>query len=451
MIEKVSEISNPGTAPFRRFFVVLAFVFLLVFGTTAVITFLLPETYASTVRIKVEPYTGSASQEGTRTRFGVYDPYLIQTEFEILKSTAVLGEAAERLNLRTKWSGPHKASEKLPMAGTVQKLMSRIELRPVRNTSLIEIRAFSKDPNEAAALANAIADVYHETRVEENRRLSLRGINILEQRCNEQEQRIREAQHEVDELRKNLGISGSAAADDSSSQTLHAEAVRQLHAQLIVAESFLAKEKITLEELERLSADQRRDALQIVVGPDNELGTLLVENNLAQQRLLAIQKDHASDHPESRNAARMAAETAKRINERTEGIMIGLRSRVSAAQATAETLREKLSETRKAEIENAERSRPYYDAKLRLEELMRYRSVLNLKLATERIDAELPKGATVEIIDRAVPDSRPVRPNKPMMLFLGAIAGVFVGAILGAAAAKGFSTRRRGMVQPSVA
>ena len=43
-------------------------------------------------------------------------------------------------------------------------LKGRIDLRPVRNTALIEIRAFSDNPSEAAMLANAIAQSYRDYR-----------------------------------------------------------------------------------------------------------------------------------------------------------------------------------------------------------------------------------------------------------------------------------------------
>jgi len=72
MLEKISDITSPGTAPRKTFFAVFAVVFLLVFGTTAVITFLLPETYASTVRVKVErSTTGSPGQNGPVSAPGV--------------------------------------------------------------------------------------------------------------------------------------------------------------------------------------------------------------------------------------------------------------------------------------------------------------------------------------------------------------------------------------------
>jgi uncharacterized protein involved in exopolysaccharide biosynthesis len=446
MLEKIAEITNTGTAPLKAFFTVFAVVFLLVFGTTALVTFLLPETYAGAVRVKVERNPiASQGQDGPATAAGVHDPYFIQTEFEILQSEAILGRVIEALNLNARWGERHAGNGvALKTPETLALLKGRLELRPVRNTSLIEIRVYGEDPNETAAIANAIAETYQNHRAEKGQQLALSAFKSLEARFDEQEEKVRHAQQEVGRLRKELGISELDAGGDSPSPTLEAETVRQLQGQLIASQTALAREQLQLKELEKLTPDQRRDALQTVLGSDNELSSLLVENNLAQQRLLALRNDYSLDHPVYHNAATLSEHAAKRVNQRMEGIMTGLRTRVSAMQAAAENLEGKLEQARLADIEKAERSRPYFDAKQKLDELMRFRAVLNLKLTSERLEAELPKAATVEIIDRASPSRQSIRPNKPRNLFLGAIAGLVLGTLIGVAVAGGsFWIRRK--------
>jgi hypothetical protein len=50
-------------------------------------------------------------------------------------------------------------------------------LRPVRNLSLIEIRAFSEDRTEAAKIANAVTDAYRDYRREQRRQAAV-GANV---------------------------------------------------------------------------------------------------------------------------------------------------------------------------------------------------------------------------------------------------------------------------------
>src|SRR5271170_2594566 len=79
--------------------VILA-VFLLVVITATIVTFILPEAYSSNARIKVErDVTDIPGIDGTRNVAGIYDPYFIQTEFEVMKSEVILDQVIERLNL----------------------------------------------------------------------------------------------------------------------------------------------------------------------------------------------------------------------------------------------------------------------------------------------------------------------------------------------------------------
>src|SRR5277367_3921289 len=79
--------------------VILA-VFLLVVITATIVTFILPEAYSSRARIKIErDVTDVAGVNGERTVSGVYDPYFIQTEFEVIQSEKILDQVIERLDL----------------------------------------------------------------------------------------------------------------------------------------------------------------------------------------------------------------------------------------------------------------------------------------------------------------------------------------------------------------
>src|SRR6185436_10660705 len=136
--------------------VILA-VFLLVVITATLVTFILPESFSSTARIKIERDQSDISSMTERPWAGTYDPYFIQTEFEVIQSEVILGNVIQDLDLNKKWGQKFANGETLKKTETMTLLKSRMDLRPVRNTSLIEIRVFSDRPDEAAKLANAIA------------------------------------------------------------------------------------------------------------------------------------------------------------------------------------------------------------------------------------------------------------------------------------------------------
>src|SRR5437764_6473706 len=71
--------------------VILA-VFLLVVSTGTLVTFILPECFSSVARIKSERNGSAIPEVGGRIQAGGYDPYFIQTEFEVIQSEIILGK-----------------------------------------------------------------------------------------------------------------------------------------------------------------------------------------------------------------------------------------------------------------------------------------------------------------------------------------------------------------------
>jgi serine/threonine protein kinase len=144
----------------RGFLTPFLVVFLGVFGTGSFLTSILPDSFASNAKLKLTPVAtpgtgGAVSLTGTH-----YDPYLIQTEFETIQSEAILGSVIEDLDLSREWGRRFGTGQPLQPSQTLQLVKARLDVRPVRNASVIEIRTFSDNADEAARLANAIADSY---------------------------------------------------------------------------------------------------------------------------------------------------------------------------------------------------------------------------------------------------------------------------------------------------
>ena len=175
--------SAPEAPPSFPFVILISVWFLVVISTTLV-TFILPESYASSARIRIEPDKSDTSGVTNHGGTSLYAPYFIPTEVEVIQSEVVLGKVVEELNLRVDWgkkynegNGPLKTAECLGL------LKARMELRPVRGTSLIEIRVFSDRPEDAAKLANAIANAYRDYRLKahaETTNLSLPANGMVE-------------------------------------------------------------------------------------------------------------------------------------------------------------------------------------------------------------------------------------------------------------------------------
>ena len=283
-------------------------VFLLVVVASTVITFILPESYSSTTRIKLnqEAIELAGKAEPSAPSPG-YDPYFIQTEFELIQSELILGKVADGLDLNTLWGKRYANGSRLKTSETITLLKSRLDLRPVRNTSLIEIRAFSEQPTEAAKLANAVADAFRDYRQEQQRRLRIGTAQAAEEETKQQASRVATLQGKVVQLRKELNVPSPEPPPDA----------------------LLAKYQ------------------------------------------------------------------------------------------------------------------PYWEAKRQADVASRFLDELSMKNESARLESTSPM-MPVEIVDRAVPGLRPVRPNKPLNICLGVIGGMFLASVAGAAMAGLAALIRRG-------
>src|SRR3979411_311568 len=77
--------------------VILA-VFLLVVITATLVTLILPESYSSMTRIKVERDVGDVAGIAEQRFNAGYDPYFIQTEFETIQSEKVLSKVIQEMD-----------------------------------------------------------------------------------------------------------------------------------------------------------------------------------------------------------------------------------------------------------------------------------------------------------------------------------------------------------------
>jgi polysaccharide biosynthesis transport protein len=126
--------------------------FLVLTAISIGVQFSLPKTYIATTRITVT----QTNQPQSTT-----DPYALHTEFDRIRSEVVLTAAAKELRLNPEAANFTKTWH-TPMSddARARSLLSRLDLRQSRNTSLIEIRFSDRNPNHAALIANTIARAY---------------------------------------------------------------------------------------------------------------------------------------------------------------------------------------------------------------------------------------------------------------------------------------------------
>jgi Mg-chelatase subunit ChlD/type II secretory pathway pseudopilin PulG len=282
-----------------------------------------------TARITVEREHPDIGRVAGSTVGQAYDPYFIQTEQETIKSDAVLKKAVENLKL----DGGDKSKTK----AAVQQLKKDIDVITVKDAKSIDIGAKSAKPEEAARIANAVAQAYKEYRAEEYEGLKNHGIQSLQQQFAEQDQKVKLAQAKVDELRKSLGVNDYVANTSGEIYLMTAERQKELVNLRAQKEADYNRQKTLLEKLKPLDRESLKQALPIAVS-DTQLNTLMSELDIAEQALIKLKLDYAPDHPKYKSTKELVDDLNRKIDDHVDGIMAGLQTKVAASKASLNQL-----------------------------------------------------------------------------------------------------------------
>jgi capsular exopolysaccharide synthesis family protein len=404
-------------------------VFLITAIIATIVTFILPESYASTCRIKVEnDVTDIPDMNGTPS-YIPFDPYFIQTTFEIMQSELVLSNVIAELHLNTKWGDKYYGGETLKTTETMDILKRQMLLAPVKNTKLIAITVYSDDKNEAADLANAIARAYKEYRFASRRDLTTNGVAVLQEQVDQQEHDIQTNQEYIESLRSSLHIIDQDPHADAPTPTIDSQQLQLINQQRIESERIYQEQFVQLQELKSIQATNQEKLADVLPGivPDSTLNDLVGRLHEARQKWVTLTNDYAVDNPIVARVQSLINELNSEIGDRVAGVMASLETQVNAKKAQIDAMTASVDNAKLQDEEQAIKNQPYYNAKRELEQKIRMHELLYSRLEADKVNLNLPKNSMVEITDPATPGKTPVRPNKTANIAIGLVLGLLMG------------------------
>jgi polysaccharide biosynthesis transport protein len=410
---------------------VILTVFLLVALTTTVVTFLLPESFSSTTKISIEQDMPDVSSEGAGIAIRpTPDPFFLQTEFERIQSKKVLYKVIEDLDLQRQWGVKYK---KQPGATISREqaygiLKGSISVEPFRNTTMVEIRAFSDNKDEASTIANKVAEVYKEVRGQTRAELIKGGLKALKDQLALKEIDVSNQLQVVNFLRATNDISDFDAAASQPTQTMDQETFRQINNTLREAKGNLAVANSVYEKLASLSREQLKEVAPMQVpNADSRLSDLINKENDTVQRLAVLMGRLDENHPDVQATRKLLSAITNQLDSTLSGLTNSLATRVQTERITVETYTRELEEAQAKDRTNYAKLRPYYEAKEELAKLKFQRDKLALNIDAKEVEFNTPTKGTVAVIEEAEPNPNPVRPNKKLNIGLGLGIGLLIG------------------------
>ncbi len=271
--------------------VILAVTLLVVLTGTGV-TFMLPKKYAATVRILVR-------QDATdidvfeRQFSAAYNPFFLRTQYEIIKSKPILYEVIRNLNLQEIWGQRFLDGERsLTREEAYEMLFGSISVAVARDTSLIEITVYSGEPQESARLANEVANVYRDHRLQAKRREIKSAIDSLQNEMKKQQDKVDAVENRVESIREELGVS-------MLDRGVSVDKIRlsQLEADRLAANVDRVVRKARYEQLVNLEGEDLLNASAYIVN-DPALARIRSDLVNTEVSLKLALETYGSNHPE---------------------------------------------------------------------------------------------------------------------------------------------------------
>jgi succinoglycan biosynthesis transport protein ExoP len=381
---------------------------------TAGIAKIMPKTYAATATLMVNYETNDPlAARGIQT--GPVPAY-ISTEMELMQSSAVLLPVVDKLNLTAdqNYAAGYRSGAGDLRDWAKDALSKGLEVEQGRfGSQLMYVTASARDPVLAASIANAVADTYLEQqRQRVHGPASERAKNYAEELA-ELKHKVSVAQDAVTTFRQKSGVTDAAAQANNVEGDL-----------------------LTSLEQRYQEAQNQRRAAEVAANADRTSNRQVASSTLIQglktqlndqsTNLAQLRSTMGSAHPKVIELENQIAATRKALNNEIAASGNNASSDLAAAReleqklaAAVEVQRAKVLAVRKLQDEGTKY----------VLELESAQSVY--KRALDGYDqimfASGGHDTNVQLISRAVPAMKAIKPNKIKLVFLGMIAGLLVG------------------------
>lgn len=398
---------------------------LLVVITGAAYTLTMPKIYMAETRIEVKQDSLDVDVF-SRQQMHAYNPFFLRTEFEIIQSRSILQQTIRDLNLQAEWGrdmtpdGPP-----LSMEDSMRVLSGSVRVEQHRDTSLIAIRVYRPDAQEAASIANQIAEIYRENRLAQTQRMIGGGLEALQNELEKQRVILERAEDELERKREELGVTMLGARERGGIQ-MDKIRLQQLEGDRVASRVDMLTRKARYDQLDELEGQDLLTASTYIVN-DQALALLRRQYIDAQVNVSLMLENLGENHPDVRRVNAALNELRKQIEDALSGLKRGLRADYEVARAKYETISEELDLVRAADIE-AERERflPFEKVEREVRLQRDIFQALRARIAQEGIELHVPR-TPVDIIDRAEPQSRHVRPRFTLNIVLSLLIGLAAG------------------------
>lgn len=369
-----------------------------------------------------------------------------QTQVEILKSDELARKVVERLKLTTHpdfdprqaqpsplsrlmgaFNDPPQQSDDEILKRVVQRFKKDLQIQLVRNSQLAQISFTAYDKNLAAAVPNALADVFIENDLDARVAMTEKASRWLRDRMGELKSKVdaseralqdfRDREHIVDT--KGLALSGvTKQLEDLTSSLV------QAHAKRAEAESAYA----LVQQIRAGKGQASYDTIPAVIR-DPLVQKMKEAEGDAERKMGDAAKRYGPEHPKMIQAKAELEAARENTRRQIQFVVQGLAREYEAARANESAIQSALSQS-KADIQGYNRKE--FQLGILERDVQQNRNLYEMfvaRLKETSVGNEV-QSTIARVVDPATVPSEPYAPKKTQIVAIASAITLVVGALL---------------------
>lgn len=291
-------------------------IILITFGltvlTTLVVSLLLPKSYSATTSLVLN-YKGMDPVTGLVLPAQLMPGYMA-TQIDIITSRNVAIKVVDQLKFVESAAAQEQFNEATKGRGDIRAwfadlLLKKLDVKPSRESSVIEISFSGADPEFAAAVANAFANAYLQTNIQLKVEPAQKAANFLGEQTKVLRANLEAAQARISKYQQEKGLTSVMGNLDVESARLN-----DLSTQLVMAQS-QAYESTSRQQHTRGNAEESPD-----VAANPVVQNLKIEISRAESKFSELSQRVGSSHPQYQAAQAELEKLKSQLLEETRKV-----------------------------------------------------------------------------------------------------------------------------------
>ena len=397
----------------HRWLVLTVLLVTIVLGTAYGMT--RPKLYRATATLNIDLSTPQITpgQLTGSPSFWERDTYL-RDQVYIIRTRRIAARAAERLGLVGS-----AAPDSSTAAGV---LLGALVVDHLKDTNLVALSMIGTSPDRVAEWANAYAQVYIETRIEDNLDKTRQVYKVISDRLNPLRKQVADSEQKLVDFR--MRQDGLLFADQD--KNVISEQVNTLTSEYAQAKSQRIRLESRLNALTRLRESGMAEAAFSEVLNDETIQALRQERGKLKAELDDKLRTYKEEHPVIQDLKARITGLDKRLKDQIEALLTSTRTDYEIVKGREESLYNNIQQLKQQSIALSRQT-------LELEKLRREydqdKSFLE-QMVTRSKEVDLSANVimnNISVVQPAQAPAAPFKPNLPLILTLSVIAGLVLG------------------------